>query len=337
MAIEGNLSQGRGELISVDRLEVQVLVDNVTDQLSTNPVTVRSELVGLLKVGMSEWSGESICCAHHGLSLIVSAHADGRSHTVLFDGGPEGYAIERNGERLGVAFGSIEAVVLSHGHWDHGGGLLKAVELIRQHNEGHEVPVHLHPGMFQKRGLRLPSGEVVPFKDVPSIEALTEGGGAVVCTSDPQLLSGGLFYLSGEIRRLTTYEQGLPNHVRQAGDGTTWEPDPLIMDERFLAVRVREKGLIVFTACSHAGVVNVLKHARATMPNIPLYAVMGGLHLSGSGPEKIISETVRDLRGFGLKMIIPGHCTGWRAVTALVNEFGEEVVAPSAVGKHYLF
>ena len=64
---------------------------------------------------------------------------------------------------------------------------------------------------------------------------------------------------------------------------------------------------------------------------------MGGLHLSGTGPEKIIPETVRDLNGFGLKMIIPGHCTGWRAVTALVNEFGEEVVVPSAVGKHYLF
>jgi 7,8-dihydropterin-6-yl-methyl-4-(beta-D-ribofuranosyl)aminobenzene 5'-phosphate synthase len=337
MAIGGNISQGRVELISVDRLEVQVLVDNVTDQLSTNPGTVRSELACLLKAGLSEWSGESICCAHHGLSLIVTAHANGVSHTVLFDSGPEGFAVERNGERLGVAFGSIESVVLSHGHWDHGGGLLKALELIRKHNKGHDVPLYLHPGMFRPRGLRLPSEEIVPFKDVPRVEALTEEGGAVICTSEPKLLLEGLFYLSGEIPRVTAYEQGLPNHVRKSEDGATWEPDPLIMDERFLAVTVREKGLVVFTACSHAGVVNVLKHAQDTFPNIPLYAVMGGLHLSGPGPEKIISETVRDLESFGLKMIIPGHCTGWRAITALINAFSEEVVVPSAVGKHYMF
>jgi 7,8-dihydropterin-6-yl-methyl-4-(beta-D-ribofuranosyl)aminobenzene 5'-phosphate synthase len=109
------------------------------------------------------------------------------------------------------------------------------------------------------------------------------------------------------------------------------------MDERFLAVNVRGKGLIVFTACSHAGVVNVLKHAQDTFPDIPLFAVMGGLHLSGAGPEKIIPETVRDLASFGLRMIVPGHCTGWRAITALLNAFSEEVVVPIAVGKQYLF
>lgn len=109
------------------------------------------------------------------------------------------------------------------------------------------------------------------------------------------------------------------------------------MDERFLVVRVRDKGLVVFTACSHAGVVNVLTHARATFPDTPLHAVMGGLHLSGAAPEKVIPETVQGLTAFGLQMIVPAHCTGWRAVTALVNTFGDGVVAPAAVGKHYTF
>ena len=325
------------ELRLVDRLEVQVLVDNVTDQLSTNPGTVRSELACLLSAGMREWSGESICCAHHGLSLIVTAHTNGASHTVLFDSGPEGYAVERNGRRLGVAFASIEGIVLSHGHWDHGGGLLTVLELIRKEKKDQDIPLYLHPGMFRSRGLRLPSGEIVPFKDIPSVEALTEKGGSAICTSELRFLLNDHFYISGEIPRVTTYEQGFPNHMCKAKDGATWEPDPLIIDERFLAVRVKGKGLIIFTACSHAGVVNVLTHAQATFPTIPLYAVMGGLHLSGIGPEKIISETVRDLQSFGLKMIIPGHCTGWRAITALVNAFGEEVVLPSAVGKQYLF
>jgi 7,8-dihydropterin-6-yl-methyl-4-(beta-D-ribofuranosyl)aminobenzene 5'-phosphate synthase len=106
------------------------------------------------------------------------------------------------------------------------------------------------------------------------------------------------------------------------------------MDERFLAVHVRDKGVVVFTACSHAGVVNVLRHARESFPSIPLYAVAGGFHLSAAN-EKIIPETVKDLGTFGLSIIAPGHCTGWRATNALLHAFGEDVVTPSAVGKTY--
>jgi 7,8-dihydropterin-6-yl-methyl-4-(beta-D-ribofuranosyl)aminobenzene 5'-phosphate synthase len=90
---------------------------------------------------------------------------------------------------------------------------------------------------------------------------------------------------------------------------------------------------MVFSACSHAGIVNVLKHAREIFDPIPLYGVMGGFHLAGSACEKIIPETVEDLKSFGLQLIVPGHCTGWRAVHALLDAFGEEVVVPSAVGR----
>ena len=107
------------------------------------------------------------------------------------------------------------------------------------------------------------------------------------------------------------------------------------MDERFpLAVHVRDKGLVVFSACSHAGIVNVLHHARALFPDVKLHAVMGGFHLAGP-TEAIIPETVRDLGTFGLDLIIPGHCTGWRALNALERAYGEKVVVPSAVGKRF--
>jgi 7,8-dihydropterin-6-yl-methyl-4-(beta-D-ribofuranosyl)aminobenzene 5'-phosphate synthase len=321
MAVDTNLSQSAVTLNTADRVEVQVLVDNVTDQLSTNPDNVLSERVCLMRVGMTEWGGEAICCAYFGLSLVVSAYANGTQHTVLFDGGPEAYAVERNGARLGINFGAIESVVLSHGHWDHAGGLLKALELIRAHNNGAKVPFYMHPGMFRQRAAELPNGEMLPMKEVPGVEALTNSGATVINSPEPQLLLDDLFYVSGEIPRVTAYERGLPNHMRKTEDGAAWEPDPLIMDERFLAVKVREKGLVVFSACSHAGVVNVLTDARASFPDTPLHAVMGGLHLSGPGPEKIIPDTVRDLA----------------RVTALVNAFGEEVVVPSAVGKLYTF
>ena len=144
-----------------------------------------------------------------------------------------------------------------------------------------------------------------------------------------------MFYLSGEIPRVTSYETGLQNHVRRNAKGD-WQADPLIMDERFLAVAVKGKGIVVFTACSHAGVVNVLTHARECFPDQKLYAVMGGFHLSGE-TERCIPETVRDIAGFNLTVIAPGHCTGWRALNRLVQTCGEETVTPLAVGKIFAF
>ena len=325
-------------LKAVDGVQVQVLVDNVTDNLSTVAKGVTHEWAYLIGRGhLSEIAGEHICCACHGLSLIITVKSGDVEHTVLFDGGPEAYAVIRNGARLYVDFGRIESIVLSHGHWDHAGGLLAALDLIRKNNGGQEVPFYAHPGMFRKRGLRRPDAMLVPHKEIPDPATLLKNGAGVISTTEPQLLHDGTFQVSGEIPRVTPYEKGLTGHVRLSEDGTEWEPDPWIMDERFLAVNLRYKGIIVFTACSHAGVVNVLKHAAEVFDGVPIYAVMGGFHLSGAGMEERIAETVEDMKAFGLTLIVPGHCTGWRAVTALVNEFGEDIVGPSAVGRLHQF
>jgi 7,8-dihydropterin-6-yl-methyl-4-(beta-D-ribofuranosyl)aminobenzene 5'-phosphate synthase len=108
------------------------------------------------------------------------------------------------------------------------------------------------------------------------------------------------------------------------------------VDERWLAVNIAGKGLVVFSACSHAGIVNVLKHARAIFPDVPVHGVMGGLHLSGTN-EAIIPQTVEAMKEFQLATIAAGHCTGWRAMSALAAAFGDQVVGPSGVGKRYTF
>ena len=109
-------------------------------------------------------------------------------------------------------------------------------------------------------------GSMRLMEDVPSIDALTSHGAKVVSTREPQLLLDGTAYVSGEIPRVTPFETGLPGQHRLALDGKSWEPDELIMDERFLAVNVLGKGLVVFSACSHAGVVNVLTSAKDFLP-----------------------------------------------------------------------
>jgi 7,8-dihydropterin-6-yl-methyl-4-(beta-D-ribofuranosyl)aminobenzene 5'-phosphate synthase len=317
----------------VERLIVQVLVDNVTDSLSSRPPDVMNERQVLARAGMKVVAGENLCSAHHGLALVLTARAAGRERTLLFDGGPDGYAVRRNGTRLGVDFAAIEAAVLSHGHYDHSQGLRTAFEMIAEAKGAGGTPVYLHPGMFRPRGSLLRDGQVQPMQDVPSPEEFEGHGARPVVTAEPQALLDETFYVSGEIPRVTPYERGLAGHVQLTADGR-WQPDPLIVDERFVAVNVRDKGRVVFSACSHAGIVNVLRHAAASFPDVPLYGVVGGFHLVGSN-EAIIGETVADMRALGLRLIVPGHCTGWRAVHALADAFGEPAVVPMAVGSRH--
>jgi metal-dependent hydrolase (beta-lactamase superfamily II) len=186
--------------------------------------------------------------------------------------------------------------------------------------------------MFRSRATKQADGSFRPMEDVPSIAALEANGGKVVCTRTAQTIAGNTVFVSGEIPRVSGFETGLPGQHRRTEDGKGWELDEVLMDERFIAMNVRDKGLVVLTACSHAGVVNVLTHARACFPDAKLHTVLGGLHLSGIN-ERVIPQTVKALHGFDLEVIAAGHCTGWRAMSALNGAFGDEKLTPLAVGK----
>ena len=321
------------ELAVADRVEVLVLVDNATDSLSTVPSYVENEFARLYKRGLPRLSGSCLCCAAHGLSCAITAWRGDIARTLLFDTGPDAWVFERNVGRLGFDMGKVDCIVLSHGHWDHCGAMLRALEMIQLNNGGRAVPTYMHPGMYRTRAMKAPDGSMRLFEDVPTQAMLEQQGAVVVHSTEAQSILDELFYVSGEIPRVTAFETGMQGQYRRTEDGLDWEPDPLLMDERFVAVRVKDKGVLVFTACSHAGVVNVLTHARNCFPEAPLFGVMGGFHLSG-GTERIIPETVDAMRAFDLKIIAAGHCTGWRAVNALAEAFGD-AVAPSAVGKTY--
>ena len=321
----------------VDALDVSVLVDNVVDPLSTLPKGVIGENAVLRAKGLMVSSGHVRCCANHGLSLVITARVGSDIQILLFDAGPEAYTFARNGDRLGTRFGEVGGIFLSHGHWDHAGGMPEALRLVVSANGGKAVPFHVNPGMFVTRGMRQPNGVVVPAEPVMNPVDLERRGAAIVNSPDARAIMEDMFYVSGEIPRVTPYERGLPPHVKLAQDGASWEPDPLILDERYVAAHVKGKGVIVFTACSHAGVINVLKDARNVFGDVPLYAVMGGFHLSGAEVEAIIPDTIRDFGQFALKRIVPCHCTGWRAVHALAQVYNEDVLVPAAVGRQFAF
>lgn len=318
----------------VDQVEITILVDNVTDNLSSAPRFVETELAAMSRRGINVLAGDCLCCAAHGLSCLVTVRDGAETRTMLFDAGPEADVFARNVQRLGVDLAPVEAMVLSHGHWDHGGGMIRALDLVRGRNGGRTVDYFAHPGMFRQRAAKLPNGGFRLMENVPSVEALGLHGAHVVVTAEPATTLDDRCWVSGEIPRVTPFERGLPGQHRLADDGRTWEPDELLMDERCIALHVRGKGLVVLSACSHAGIVNVCTHAQASFPDVPLYAIMGGLHLSGTN-EEIIPQTVAALGTFGITRIAAGHCTGWRAMAALLGAFGDKTLVPLAVGKRF--
>jgi 7,8-dihydropterin-6-yl-methyl-4-(beta-D-ribofuranosyl)aminobenzene 5'-phosphate synthase len=317
----------------VESLEIAVLVDNETDSLSTNPKFVETEMAGAWRRGMKWLSGRCLCCAAHGLSCLVTTRTRSSQYTLLFDTGPDESVFERNVIRLGVDLGSVDAMMLSHGHWDHAGAMPRALQMMTLANGGRRVPTYLHPDMFASRALKTKDGHLMPMEDVPSQHVLAANGADLIVARDEQIVLSNTVFISGEIPRVTSFEKGMPGQHRLNASGE-WTPDELMADERFVAVQLANKGLFILTACSHAGLINVLSHAAERFPGIPLFGVLGGFHLAGP-TEAIIPDTVNALAAFDLQLIAPAHCTGWRAVAQLAQRFGDRVVA-SAVGKRFV-
>ena len=153
----------------------------------------------------------------------------------------------------------------------------------------------------------------------PTFEAIESTGGRVTKHAEAHVLAS-FFFVSGEIERVTSYEAGFVGH-HTARDGHT-VPNPLILDERFLAARVRGRGVSVLSSCSHAGVVNAALGALGAFGGEPIDVILGGYHLAGEGMEPRIEPTVHDLANrVRPRVVAPGHCTGWRAKAALAHTF----------------
>jgi 7,8-dihydropterin-6-yl-methyl-4-(beta-D-ribofuranosyl)aminobenzene 5'-phosphate synthase len=335
------------EIETLEALDLLVVVDNESDTLSSvdEGVPQLPELGRLVarvphlasRDGhdcVEPW--EHLCLACHGFSALVTGRRGSEERSVLFDVGPSAEVWLENARRLGVRLASIEALCLSHWHADHSGGLPGVVAAIARSrlDEGLPPPiVDLHPDRPDQRGTMTPGGTLVLLSPEPTFEAIESAGGQVTKHAEAHVLAG-FFFISGEIERVTSYEAGFVGH-HTVRDGHA-VPDPLILDERFLAARVRGRGVSVLSSCSHAGIVNTALGALGVFGDEPIDVILGGYHLAGGGMESRIEPTLDDLTNrVRPRVVAPGHCTGWRAKAALAYTFAPGNYGPSVVGSLY--
>ena len=267
--------------------------------------------------------------AEHGFSALVSVERGGDRSTVLYDAGLTPDAVARNLDVLQVPVGDLRAIVISHGHADHHGGL---EGLIRRRGRS-RLPLLIHPDAWRERRIAFPSGGELRLPP-PSRHDLEAEALDVVEERAHSLLLDGAVLVSGQVERVTEFEGGFPIHEARGGDG--WQPDPMIWDDQALVVNVRDRGLVILSGCSHAGAINVLFHAQRLTGETRIAGLLGGLHLTGGLFEARIEPTVDALRAVRVGRVLPAHCSGWRAVHAIARVMPEAFVQ-CAVGTTVTF
>jgi 7,8-dihydropterin-6-yl-methyl-4-(beta-D-ribofuranosyl)aminobenzene 5'-phosphate synthase len=263
--------------------------------------------------------------AEHGFSTLIRVFQGKKKVSILFDTGVSADGVVENVKCMGLELGDVEYIVLSHGHYDHFGGLLSVLQTINKPN----LPVILHEDMFANRGTTNSSGGINLYPEFPPIEEL--GSAQVIKTKQPFLIADAIL-VTGEIPRETSFEKGFSKQM--ALRKGTWQPDPLMMDDRAVVFNVSGKGLVVISGCAHAGIINTITYSQQVSGTSDVYAVMGGFHLAGKENENRIEPTVKELKRINPQLIVPMHCTGWKAMFAISEAFPDAFVWNS-VGNLY--
>lgn len=257
------------------------------------------------------FGGKKSFKAEHGLSLLIQ-HEGLRW---LMDAGQSDIALHNLG-LLGINPGQLEGFILSHGHYDHTGGL---APMLAQ--AGKTMPVYMAPGAFMRRYTRSGGGQ--RFIGIPFAREMLESMGADFCLVDqPRQLADNL-WLSGPVPRQTAYESGDAGFVDETG------ANDIVPDDMSLFY-AGDKGLTVITGCAHSGIINIINYGLKLTGCSRLYGVIGGTHLGPASAEQQ-EATLAALADFNPEIIAANHCTGFAMMARLQAMFGDKFI-PAFVG-----
>ncbi|NLF23864.1 MAG: MBL fold metallo-hydrolase [Lentisphaerae bacterium] len=236
----------------------------------------------------------------HGLAFLVER--DGQH--LLFDTG-QGLVLADNAKVLNLDLTCLDAIVLSHGHYDHTGGLAQVLECASR-----PLPVHAHPGAVAPKYRAKASGIYAIGMPEACLRAARGSAARLMLSTDAVAILPGV-RMTGEIPRIHDEERS-QEHFCLDAEGRQDDP---VADDQALIVETAT-GIVVLLGCAHAGVINTLDHIRGLTGGAPIRAVVGGMHLRSATPERL-AWTIRELRRFDIAALYPMHCTGFAATAAL--------------------
>jgi 7,8-dihydropterin-6-yl-methyl-4-(beta-D-ribofuranosyl)aminobenzene 5'-phosphate synthase len=248
--------------------------------------------------------------AKHGLSFLVETKIQGTDLKILMDAGPPPDIAVQNADTMRTEIRDVNVIVLSHGHYDHVGGLLKVLERV-----GRQTLIVAHPEAFNPKFAYRPNLKFIgPNFSQSSVK--TAGGVMLLARNSVKIANG--ITTTGEIARETAFEE-------VKGFWTVEDErfvEDKIMDDQALLVNVRNKGLVVITGCAHAGIINTVKHAQKMVGVKDVYAIIGGVHLEKADGKKV-QASVDELVKINPQSIYPCHCTGSKAISRFLSFFGD--------------
>ena len=249
--------------------------------------------------------------AKHGLCIYAETAVKDECFVFLLDTGPSSDVLRRNAEILKIDLSKVKGVFLTHGHYDHTGGLLEVLKHIDRN-----VPVIAHPLIFEPKFGFKPVLTYIGMS-LTMMEVKNLGASLLLSRNPVQLMEG--VSTTGEIERVTSYEkvEGLWTVSRER-----FIPD-ILLDDQSLIFKIEGKGLVIISGCAHSGIVNTVIHSRNLMKVDKIHAVIGGFHLKDADKEKI-QQTINDLAAFNPELICPCHCTGRKATAMFKDAFGND-------------
>lgn len=315
--------QGAIAIPQADRIVVTVITDNLADATRPSEKIARRPAGGRLPM-------DSAMHAEHGLAYHVETVVDGKPHAFLFDFGTQADGIRRNIDFLKLDLGKVEAMAISHDHWDHEAAF---VDLLRSKSADlpRGVPLFLGEGFFAGTYAMRASGEFRKLSVADRDEIEKAGVVRLVDVKAPTPIVPGAF-LTGTVPQVTDYEQVSPNFKAKKGDQFVQEE---FLGEQSVVMNLRGKGLVILTGCSHRGVMNIVKHAQRMTGTETVYAVIGGFHLTGAKPE-LIGKTVADMKATRPTYVVPTHCTGFEAIGAFAREMPDQFILNTAGTRYFM-